>query len=622
MEKIGLVFKNVNEVLKFNKMSDTDKTDYYVDYVKSNIKIIGKEKTVYFYNYDSKLWQCDTREVYYSFVTHFLNQTAKNIKDLITKLKTDEDDDEDEVTNTKRQLQKLIKQCDTSAFINLVIDRSTGGLQDNEFVKKLDNNTELFPILDGKKINLRTKEITDRTRDDFFTFEAPVTYLKKTPNADIYFKGIMINKQNREYLRNVLGYCLTGDTTAQIFFIWYGSGSNGKSKLCNLLKKILGKFYHQCAESIFMKGGKSTIGAASPDKIALIGTRVAVHSEGDTADEIKLNESTIKEVTGEDDINARGLFQSPLNFRAQCKLSLLTNYVPPLDAQKAFVRRLRYIFFDTCYCANPKLANEVKEDDKFLKDCETMYLSEIFSWMVEGSFEYYKTKKIEMTDEFKERTEELLRSEDSIKSFCKTKLVITNNYDDYIRKKVLFQSYNTYCDKNSQRCKPRSTLFNRLSDMKISTRNLDGYDVYYGIKVTPDVEYKESYFDPTVDDDLERGVDKTNLSIPQNESKSYNALEAKYNALLEQIDNDKKIKQLQQINKLHKLYSGVQKERSDEYQSVFYMNEIAKLNKLHTLYTAVQKERKEQIQSVVNMVESSKEEEVIEFDELRDIFHI
>ena len=68
----------------------------------------------------------------------------------------------------------------------------------------------------------------------------------------------MPNEINREYLRKILGYTLTGRTDARNFFIWYGAGSNGKSLISNFLNKILGEQYTQCDQSIFIK---STINA-------------------------------------------------------------------------------------------------------------------------------------------------------------------------------------------------------------------------------------------------------------------------------------------------------------------------------------------------------------------------
>ena len=153
-------------------------------------------------------------------------------------------------------------------------------------------------------------------------------------------------------------------------------------------------FYHQCDKSIFVKTQKGH--GASPEKVALIGKRSVVYSEGETADEIEFNFCSLKEITGQDVINARGLFKDPINFYTQCKLNMLTNYVPPLDGQDAIKIRTRFLFFDSQFIANPKGPNQFRKDDDFVKKLTTEYLSEVFSWIAQGAYEYYQTKTIEM----------------------------------------------------------------------------------------------------------------------------------------------------------------------------------------------------------------------------------
>jgi putative DNA primase/helicase len=220
-----------------------------------------------------------------------------------------------------------------------------------------------------------------------------------------------------------------------------------------------------------------------------------VYSEGETADEIELNITSVKEITGQDMIHARGLFKDPINFHTMCKLSFLANYVPPLDGQDAVKIRTRFLFFDSQFVVNPKGPNQFKADDDFVEKLKTEYLSEVFSWFAQGAYEYYQTKTIEMSPKAKERTNDLINSEDSIESFISAKCVITNNEKDYIRKLLLFDAYKAYCTSNSQRCKPRSTLFNRLADknVELKLKGKDGYDVYRGIQIKLDVRI------PTVD---------------------------------------------------------------------------------------------------------------------------
>jgi hypothetical protein len=115
-------------------------------------------------------------------------------------------------------------------------------------------------------------------------------------------------------------------------------------------------------------------------------------------------------------------------------------------------------------------------------------MDEVFSWVVKGSKEYYKTKSIEMTEEFKDRTTMILQSDDSIEAFIKHHLIITNDAKEYIRKGDIFRAYEAYCDGShgTVQKKKRNVLFQRLDNIlkkdPKEKNTLDGYDIYRKVK--------------------------------------------------------------------------------------------------------------------------------------------
>mmetsp|Transcript_7123 Transcript_7123/g.7470 ORF Transcript_7123/g.7470 Transcript_7123/m.7470 type:complete len:371 (-) Transcript_7123:1778-2890(-) len=367
MEIPKIEFKSLADIKKFLNMNKTDSANYYVNLMKSDIKIIGKEQEVYYYDQCKRLWQCNTKEVYDGFMADYLNDTGKDLMKEFNKLNID-DEDEDEVIKYKKEIKKKQTEFDSEGYISAVIKRSTGKLQDNQFVTKLNSNPDYLPIKNGKKVDLRTGEITDRNKNDYFSYECPVEVTTDLEHAEKFFSQVMPNEENREYLRKVLGYLLTGNMDARVFFIWYGDGSNAKSVVMRLIKCILGPLYHQCSKGIFMKGSQEKVEGPSPDKIPLIGVRCAAYSEGETADDIDINESFLKMVSGKDEINARALFKAPLTFFPTCKMNLLTNYKPDLNGDKSIQQRLRYLFLDSSFVDTPdkNKLHEFKKDEDFI----------------------------------------------------------------------------------------------------------------------------------------------------------------------------------------------------------------------------------------------------------------
>jgi P4 family phage/plasmid primase-like protien len=524
METQGFKFANTKDIDFFVYSTVTDKANFFAKCIEDDIKIIGKQEDCYFYDQTKKLWVMKNKGVYKTFVYEWFNVTTKHIKHMYSTeqnnqnvnvnvdpaelLNENNEIDEKkvkEINDKQKQLKeamkamekdidkrnKLLAYYDTDAFIESIIKRAMGKLADDAFVKLLDNDPHFFPINNGKKINLKTLEITSRTSADYFTFESPVAYVKSRKHAEKFFTQLFPDKLEREYFRKVSGYFLSGDVSGRCFFAFYGDGMNGKSTFGNLLQEIMMPFYHQCDKSIFIKS--NNVGGATPQKAALLSKRAAIYAEGETADEMDLNFSSIKEISGDDPINARQIYKDPIVFKAQCILVMMTNFVLPLTAEKAVKDRLRYVFFDQVFTKS-------KENSDFIDSLKTKYLSEIFSWIVDGTKEYYTDLKIEMPESFTKRTNDLLSQEDSIESFMSNKITLTGNNKDYMRKGQLFDEYRQYCNDNSQRCQPRSTLFNRLSHAKWQVNKKDGYDVYRGFIINDKTDEEVSDLDNIASD--------------------------------------------------------------------------------------------------------------------------
>ena len=484
VEKTSFDFKQIEEINKFRFMTKTDQAIYFAQTIHNFIKIIDKS-TLYYYNITTKLWTINSKEQFDNFVFDWFNNSIKAIKKV---LKETEIDDEIE-----KQTKNLYLLFDKTSYIKDIIDRSHSRLLDEKFVLNLDNSINFFPISKGRKLNFKTLVISERTKNDNFTYESNINYIDgETPNADKFFSQIMPNMENREYFRKILGYTLTAETSARVFFIWYGAGSNGKSFIARLMQLILQRQYHSCDKSVFIRKSNASSAGATPEIVDLMNKRMSVYSEGETGDNIEMNLAGIKGVCGEDILNARGLFKNPINFKPFTKLHMLTNFTPPTGADKAIVDRLRYIFLDSEFKLDPNIKNknEFKLDKDFTDKIETVYLSEIFTWIAKGAKAFFDTPndKLQMTKAFSDRTNIILSSDDSIKSFIDRKVVITNNDKDYVGKKEIFEFYKSFCDANSQRCIVRSTFYNRLEHIKIKKSVLHGYDVYRGITITSDFE--------------------------------------------------------------------------------------------------------------------------------------
>jgi P4 family phage/plasmid primase-like protien len=534
-------FKKISNVNEYRLMSTTSQSIYFSKIISSYFKVVHSEQ-VYYFNTKTKLYTGIDKKQFDSFVYSFFDNSSMLIRKLLRKEETIDE-------QVEKKIKEMCESFDKEFYIQQIIKRSFSNLYDTKLISQLNSMPDIFPIKNGRKINLKTLEVSDRTKEDFFDYESPVEYLKdsKLKNANRFFSEVMVNLENRMFLKKVLGYLLTGDTSARKFFVWFGHGANAKSLIFNLVEKILCKQYSQCDKSIFVKvkSGKG----ASPELMDLMGKRTGVYSEGETADLIDINISLIKGISGEDLLKGRYLYGNLIEFRPYVKLNLLTNFKPPLDAEDAVKDRLVYIFLDSRFCHNPKAKNEFKIDTDFVNKLQNEYLSEIFTWIVQGSKDYYTDLKITMTKEFQDRTTELLSEQDSIESFFTRCVTITKDKTDYCKKNELFDSYKLFCNENSQRCQPRSTLWQRLDQSMskgIVKSLLDGYDVYRYIQVNifPKDKPKKSEdkCEPSETELLELEIEKLKNKIKKLKNKP------KREEIIEYYDDDDNINNIKYNN--------------------------------------------------------------------------
>jgi DNA primase len=125
------------------------------------------------------------------------------------------------------------------------------------------------------------------------------------------------------YLRQWLGYNLTGDMGEQIFQIWYGPlAANGKSTFGNQCREAIGDYGDTINVETFLDEGQKKRGdQATPDLVRLPGVRLL--TAGEPPKGAKINEALINSVTGGDPMNVRDNFRSVLPLLADLQVHAL-----------------------------------------------------------------------------------------------------------------------------------------------------------------------------------------------------------------------------------------------------------------------------------------------------------
>jgi P4 family phage/plasmid primase-like protien len=223
---------------------------------------------------------------------------------------------------------------------------------DEEFIQKMDTNKYLLGFNNGV-VDFKSKVFRDGYPTDYITKTTNITFVplnKDDPEMmrirdeiiDFMEKLFPIPEQN-QYMWDHLASVLIGVNRTQTFNIYHGSGSNGKSKLVDLMTLALGE-YKAIVPINLLTDKRVSIGGTSDEILKLKGVRYAVGQE--LSKGMKLNEGIMKELSGGDEIQARGLYSESEKFSPQFKLVICTNNLFDIESNDDGTwRRIRRVVY-------------------------------------------------------------------------------------------------------------------------------------------------------------------------------------------------------------------------------------------------------------------------------------
>ena len=256
--------------------------------------------------------------------------------------------DKEQCIGEAGHISKVIKQLNNSNFKNGVIRECADIAYDPQFLKNLDENIYLICFENGV-YDLEADIFREGCPDDYISLCTGYKYMEYDKNDECSkeIKGFMTkiqpDKIMRKYLMTLLSTCLAGSISEESFYVFTGSGANGKSKLMELLKYTMGDLFKPM-DIMVLVGKRAASSSATPELADKKGIRICPFDEPKATDEI--NTGFMKIFTGGDVITARALFREPIYFKPQFKPFLLCNHLPNIKSDdEGTWRRLKVIPF-------------------------------------------------------------------------------------------------------------------------------------------------------------------------------------------------------------------------------------------------------------------------------------
>ena len=293
---------------------------------------------------------------------------SKKMHDMYMKKTTDSmiaihkmDQTEDNYETLRKRSNKLSDICvllKRTNWKNNIMREAKELFYDKDFYNKLDQNPYLL-CFNNYVVDFKTGTHRIGQPDDYISKSTNIDYVPpekitdKSIKRDIeeFMKQLFPIEELRKYMWEHLASTLIGNNDNQTFNIYIGLGRNGKSKLVDLMSKVLGD-YKATVPITLLTQKRNQIGSTSSEIVQLMGVRYAVMQEPCKGE--KINEGIMKEITGGDPIQGRALFRESVTFVPQFKLVVCTNALFDIKSNDDGTwRRIRVCDFKAKFLENP-----------------------------------------------------------------------------------------------------------------------------------------------------------------------------------------------------------------------------------------------------------------------------
>jgi putative DNA primase/helicase len=386
----------------------------------------------------------------------------------------------DDKEKQKKWFTYIIKAGDQRVRSRILKDAETD-MRVNAY--EFDNHPNLINCKNGT-FDLKEQKFYEPKQEDKLTMQTAFNFTegfqdKKCERWERFIEEITEgDKDKAEYLQKTLGYSILGSSKEECMFILYGKTTrNGKSTLLNTIQHLLGDYATVApVELICRSTRQKDPNAASPVLAKLKGKRFVTMSENENSG--KLDESTIKQYTGGEEITARGLYEQAVTFMPQFKIWLSCNDLPAVRDKSLFAsERIKVIEFTRHF----KDEEQDKELKAYFETPEAM--TGIFSWLVAG-YDKYIREGMKMSAEMQKVVKQYEKDNDLILQFLEDRCQRDDNSE--VLGKTLYDCFKSWCRTNgyyscsNKKFHAEVTAHPEWYKEKLIRRNVP---VYTGVKI-------------------------------------------------------------------------------------------------------------------------------------------
>ncbi len=397
-----------------------------------------------------------------------------------------------EYSDKMKEVLKTISAISTSSKLKSILEQMKIALKDRQKNIEFDSYTPHIFCFNNVAYNLDTGEEYEVKKKDYITLRAGYDYEPPTDEevktiSDI-FDSVFPDKEMKKTYISILRTGLSGHRQEKLFMA-NGGGRNGKGLINELMMDCVGSYGHKLNISVLTEKIKS---GANPEVNNLHHKRWVVSNEPNDNESILAG--NVKRLTGDDVIDARGLYSS--NGKTKLALTLVLELNKMINLQgrvdDAVVERLFGVRFPNFFTNDQEqLENNpnAKKGNPFYKTHEfrLKYKHALFKFLLDSPKELYICAKA------KNDTREYLLDNDDMYNWFIDNYEKTDDKTVILKLKTIYDLWKT------------SDLYNNMSKASKRKANMKNFKQNH---ILDNNEMKKYYVE-----DSSRTIDGQNITI-------------------------------------------------------------------------------------------------------------
>lgn len=428
------------------------------------------------YTYSDGVWKIDKGDI----LSQGNMQRLLQLLHLYVKEKTDSEN---------ADILKKYDQYINKSSSDSILRRALNAAKNSMIIEITDFDKDPY-LLNCKNgvFDLKTLKFRQAVAEDYFTRMLDCAYIpealvKKCKRWYTFIDEITSHdKEKANYLQKALGYSLLGENTKECMFVAYGSKTrNGKGTLFNTIARVLGLGKENGYGST-MKSGliceskykEKDYNAAEPMLADTVGIRYLTLSE--TKDDITLDETAIKSLTGRDPLKTRQLHSSAFVFTPQFTIWLSTNFLPKVNDDSVFKSdRIWVIPFNEHF--------DEQSRDENLKELFMQPDNKVtvLRWLIEGYKKYVK-EGLTPPECVREATQQYARVNDRV--LCFKEDCLEDAEGERVSNALIYAKYKSWCADEERCYHPMGTTsFYKKLNKYYGRQDSNGFRGFVNVKI-------------------------------------------------------------------------------------------------------------------------------------------